>query len=896
MKFGKYISILSAMALGLSGCLRDDVAECPAVPGGSQAVAISMNVPTGIAAATRAAVDDEARINTLDILVYKYTAGTSDNTVFVELIRLDASDLGGTAPYKTARVNVTDASALATDRYSFVLLANLRGEISFDDQTLLSLTKTQLLSQITFDVTETKDWSSVYLPMWGESEFYHLNSATAIPTVQMLRSLARMELALEGNASALLVPSMVMIPYQYNKGAAAPVAANYDVTTRSVTAPTLAGTDLVGMQMIQNPPLQVMYLAEYDKSAANEFCLLMEARYNGSGDASWYKVALRDAGGQPMDILRNHTYTVTIDNVTGPGYPSYLHALESNTYLQAEVKEWNNAAQNVVFDGNYFLEVSHPSVRLYKENGYVTITAETNYPGAGDMSGDGNNFKPGVSIKEVTGAGSWLTYTSSYDPGGRTFLNIRLAWSELASGSRSAVIVLKAGNMEYSVKVTQTAQSWLTATPEPVYLLDGMFHSVGIQSDLDWSFVGYDSGEATWAGTYFRTVTENGSPSTDKLIFKLAEAANTSDLLGRIHLLIEDESGYNYPTKLVPVWLTPATRIAVQANSYLVTPGVNETLVIMSRDMSAVNWAWGEDEDPGTPVTVWRDASGVVASLKSGGTGPDSFLRVRVGSGVGNAVVAITDHTNSIMWNWHIWSSVEADYIEKGVTENNGIVWMDRNLGALTSGLSVSGEAAWKGTFGLYYQFGRKDPFPSGDRDYWAGTDATPNVTIPRLETAWESARPASYVLFRNPFMVASTGSEYSWVQSWDAGGSDYKTIFDPCPPGWRVPRSSAWYNDSGFSSGANGMGYVANGGVRLANNGSYYPLQGYRYHGTSTVPVVDRDYTSPRSGSLWTATPVSVNGTSLNLTVIDNGTGTVSASSNVIEPYTLLPIRCVKE
>lgn len=93
----------------------------------------------------------------------------------------------------------------------------------------------------------------------------------------------------------------------------------------------------------------------------------------------------------------------------------------------------------------------------------------------------------------------------------------------------------------------------------------------------------------------------------------------------------------------------------------------------------------------------------------------------------GNAVVAARNGT-TILWSWHIWTTAafDRDGIKVQTYETrprNGVAgyvditkrqfkMMDRHLGA-ASGAATKIEAEAIKTYGLYFQFGRKDPFPA---------------------------------------------------------------------------------------------------------------------------------------------------------------------------------------
>ena len=80
-------------------------------------------------------------------------------------------------------------------------------------------------------------------------------------------------------------------------------------------------------------------------------------------------------------------------------------------------------------------------------------------------------------------------------------------------------------------------------------------------------------------------------------------------------------------------------------------------------------------------------------------------MSLRTGMTYGNAVIGLLDSRGVCIWSWHIWS-VDYEIEATAQTYASGAVFMDRNLGALATDCT---QAAAKG---LYYQWGRKDPFP----------------------------------------------------------------------------------------------------------------------------------------------------------------------------------------
>lgn len=150
----------------------------------------------------------------------------------------------------------------------------------------------------------------------------------------------------------------------------------------------------------------------------------------------------------------------------------------------------------------------------------------------------------------------------------------------------------------------------------------------------------------------------------------------------------------------------------------------------------------------------------------------------------GNAVIAAKDSSGDILWSWHIWLT---DQPEEQVYYNNAGTMMDRNLGATSA---TPGDV---GALGLLYQWGRKDPFPgsssinSADKSIaYAGSSSWIFYTT----VANERGRVSKAIENPMDFYPGFSKSDYDWVYSSRDDDLWYseKTIYDPCPAGWRVP------------------------------------------------------------------------------------------------------------
>ncbi len=168
----------------------------------------------------------------------------------------------------------------------------------------------------------------------------------------------------------------------------------------------------------------------------------------------------------------------------------------------------------------------------------------------------------------------------------------------------------------------------------------------------------------------------------------------------------------------------------------------------------------------------------------------------------GNAVIAAKDASGKILWSWHIWLT---DKPEDQVYKNNAGTMMDRNLGATSA---TPGDV---GALGLLYQWGRKDPF-LGSSSISKNTTAKCTVTLPSAVSSSSYYGTISYATAHPTTFIYSSGN-YDWYYSGSSSTDDTrwqseKTIYDPCPPGYRVPDGGVWSKAFGTSSSFNQYAY----------------------------------------------------------------------------------------
>lgn len=248
----------------------------------------------------------------------------------------------------------------------------------------------------------------------------------------------------------------------------------------------------------------------------------------------------------------------------------------------------------------------------------------------------------------------------------------------------------------------------------------------------------------------------------------------------------------------------------------------------------------------------------------------------------GNAVIAAKDGSGTILWSWHIWLT---DKPEGQVYYNNAGTMMDRNLGATSA---TPGDV---GALGLLYQWGRKDPF-LGSANISTGVVAQSTASWPSAVSSSSSKGTVDYVT-KNPmlFIVSSDSNQYDWHYSYrnDDLWQSTKTIYDPCPVGWRVPDggdSGVWakagFDDHTYNVIDAGMLF----GSPYCIPDAWYPASGC-YSSTDGALYLVGSF-----GLYWSVTPNSNYALSLNLKLT---TDRIYPSDNCSRAYGQ-SVRCFKE
>ena len=250
--------------------------------------------------------------------------------------------------------------------------------------------------------------------------------------------------------------------------------------------------------------------------------------------------------------------------------------------------------------------------------------------------------------------------------------------------------------------------------------------------------------------------------------------------------------------------------------------------------------------------TFGTDTAPELFDLISGSWYKDGYIAFRTADVFkeGNAVIAAKDASGNILWSWHIWFT---DQPQSHVYNNNAGTMMDRNLGATSA---TPGDV---GALGLLYQWGRKDPF-LGSSSISSNTIAKSTITWPSTVKSGSSTGTIKYATAHPTTFIPYNNSNYDWYYTgssstdntrWTTSTSD-KSIYDPCPAGWRVPDggsigiwSKAGLYDTTYDSTNRGMSFSIS-----SPSTTWYPASGYRSHYDGGLGNVGN------SGYYWSASP----------------------------------------
>ncbi len=240
----------------------------------------------------------------------------------------------------------------------------------------------------------------------------------------------------------------------------------------------------------------------------------------------------------------------------------------------------------------------------------------------------------------------------------------------------------------------------------------------------------------------------------------------------------------------------------------------------------------------------------------------------------GNALVAVKKG-GVIVWSYHIWVPETPLNIVRINNANGKVVFIDRNIGALRAAdPNVMDNTK---SIGLLYQWGRKDPimgFCDFGNNMMNGFDPTKHISQ-GFNNALQN--PDKYVFGSNGSFWHNVGLPYLWGYPVEGSttGPISKTIYDPCPIGYRVPDDSKFNCLSGLAVTLNNntlyatsvplyfpcSGFFSSGGTKYNGNKDNFSIQTAIANGSSStenrnLKISNNKFSIDRSGA-YAYTPI---------------------------------------
>ena len=186
-----------------------------------------------------------------------------------------------------------------------------------------------------------------------------------------------------------------------------------------------------------------------------------------------------------------------------------------------------------------------------------------------------------------------------------------------------------------------------------------------------------------------------------------------------------------------------------------------------------------------TAEVLWETAQNTVENLAYDHTANKIFFTKTAGA-KGNAVIALKDYNGNLLWSCHLWAtSQDVKEISLG-----GVTFLDRNIGAVANTAPVAAE---NDAAGMFYQWGRKDPFPAPSKMNEANGVLSTVYPAGAIELQTKQSGVSLETAILNP-TVYYWGNDNVGTEDWSSVQNDgywntaSKTDYDPCPYGYVVP------------------------------------------------------------------------------------------------------------
>ena len=656
----------------------------------------------------------------------------------------------------------------APGRTELVVLANLNqqeGIASITAEDLLTSYNGQAQSEIYKDLIysyPTANWNleNNKLPMWGTTGVISISSTTDA-SCNLYRGVAKMGVQVDEDCTNFQLKEIYVYRVNDKGYCAAPTqkpSSDMQIQFSETDIPETASprTDPLKYVVPESEDtdyivtgkrfLNQIYLSEVKNAGMDpdkQLKVVVGGIYEGegiegAGKMNYYRIDMK----ADFDIIRNHSYVFNITKVVNPGTPTPDEALENDVVaLTVTVDRWADDYMRGVPD-QYTLTTDKSVIICKKFNDVSTKTLDI-----------WTDYSDGWYIEPIAGQDlSWLTIDRESGSANSTTTVSVTPNFENRGITRTTRFYVVAGSIKKEITVIM---------PQPptanCYIVDEGEH---------------------------------------ELIVSIKGNGNDGIAPEGIDIVPGEGDASLTPVKIGVIWETEAGLIQLRDAG---------TGRYVSNTNGRMTYA---DYDPNTnSIKYTVNLNG--ASI-GGVTG-------------GNALIGAFNDRNQVVWSWHIW--VAPDMIDPGtqevhehMVENwtlNDYDVLDRNLGALSNKPVGNSSVA---SMGLLYQWGRKDPFIGAgySNDNFKDTGVLPVV---HYYEGWGVQSGAAIAMndqaipttIQHPTRLVYGGGNssptglssipgyggYLWGTnnglSTTVKDLGSKTIYDPCPVGYRVPPVDAF-------------------------------------------------------------------------------------------------------
>ena len=579
------------------------------------------------------------------------------------------------------------------------------------------------------------------------------------------------------------------------------------------------------------------------------------------------------------DLDTPATFSQTLDKVT-TGTPDEALTSEAQTFMMVPQTLPDGAQLEVVFTDNS--SIDH------------TLTADikgTSWPVGKTVTYKISSSSINWSYTLTVSGPADFTYTGGTQPYSVT------SYRENTKGVQEAAPWTAQYSVDNGVSWTDTRPEWLTA-----FTASGAGGTSAQPYDATVSVqTGTDTSPHT---TALQNATAKGTADTPYNLSNQTDGGPTDENTANCYV-VSAPGYYSFPLVYGNALKNRSTNESAyktgNTGSNILSNFINHTGAGISDPYIANN----NGCTPAKAELVWQDVMDLVTDIKynAGSNGGNISFKVdRFSIQQGNAVIAIKDASNNVLWSWHIWVTDENidNVIEVTNYQNVKYNIMPVNLGWCDDDVTTYAERSCKVRFTAgdaskevtirqvsasitirgnhpYYQWGRKDPLrPSNGlantNKTWYDKNGTSSQSNPATENFSAGVTCIMNYILKPDVMQNQVSGDNAYANLWSVDNTVYtandnpvvKTVYDPSPVGFKLPPGNVF---TGFTTtgGSTSTSSEINGtwsssslkGWNFYTDSSksktiFFPASGYRYRSNGMVSNVSSD------GFYWSAVPSS--------------------------------------